>query len=1002
MRRDEPSYSPARDRQIIQSITEFAIIATDREGIVTDWNAGAEQILGWSAWEMVGRTAELFFTPEDRESGRAFKEMAIALETGRALDERWHLKRDGSPFWASGEMMPLLDEEDRHTGFVKVLRDRTEQTVAQRARRDDQEQLEAIFSQSPSFMALLRGPEHRFERVNPGYSKLVGGRDVVGRTVAEALPEAAAQGFVDLLDDVYRRGLAHHATDTPITLQAGPNAPAKHLYLDFVYQPIRDADGLVVGIFVEGVDVTERIFGARRLRETEDRYRALAENVDVGMCVVEMKFDETGKSIDYRIVDGNPAYERHTGLYGSVGKWVTEVAPGLEPHWFDTYGHVALSGEPARFELGATGLGNRMFEVEAHRVGVPDRHHVAILFTDVTDRRRVAADLADSERKWRSLFERLQEGFILGKVVRDAEGRVTDWRYEEVNQAWGDLVGISPKSAAGRTIREVFPGIEDEWVNEFAVVVDSGETIRFTRQVGSLGRWYDGVCQPIGDDRFTVLFLEVTDRVRAEARREAMADLSQALSAMTAPDEMSAAAARIIGQALGVGRVGYGTVGTDGEAFTVPNDWTAEGYPTLAGTYRMDDYGGYAEDLRQGRTVVIPDIRLDPRTASDTAPLESVSVRRLINLPIVENGRTVAVLYVNDDEPGEWLPEEVAFVADAAGRTRTAIQRRRAEEELRENEAFMRSVLASSSDCIKVLDLDANIVFMSEGGQRVMDVSDFNAIAGCPWPDFWQGEGNVAAKEAIASALAGKPAAFQGYADTMKGTRRYWDVQVSPICGVDGRPERILSVSRDISELKASEEARAVLNQELSHRMKNLLAMVQAITAQTMRQARSLEEANEAVFTRISALARTQDILTRSNFEEADIGEVVNAAIGPHQTKDHRIEADGPRLGLTAQQALGLSLAIHELATNAAKYGALSNETGRVAMSWGLVDGAFEFRWIETGGPAVTPPTRRGFGSKLIERIVASYFDGAGHIDFDPAGIRFTLTGAPARPACLA
>ncbi|WP_026358898.1 sensor histidine kinase [Aureimonas ureilytica] len=321
---------------------------------------------------------------------------------------------------------------------------------------------------------------------------------------------------------------------------------------------------------------------------------------------------------------------------------------------------------------------------------------------------------------------------------------------------------------------------------------------------------------------------------------------------------------------------------------------------------------------------------------------------------------------------------------------------------LSDSEQFLRSVLASSNDCIKVLDLDAKLVFMSEGGQRVMEVSDFNAINGCPWPDFWQGEGNAAARQAIASAQAGKPAVFQGYADTMKGTRRYWDVQVSPIFGADGKPERILSVSRDISALKASEEARAVLNQELAHRMKNLLSMVQAITAQTLRQARTIEEANEAVFTRISALARAQDILTRSNFEDADVREVVGAAMAPHQTEDHRIEANGPRLGLTAQQALGLSLAIHELATNAAKYGALSNETGRVAMSWAEVDGAFVFRWIETGGPPVIAPERRGFGSKLIERIVAAYFDGEGRIDFDPAGIRFTLTGAPARPDRIA
>lgn len=312
---------------------------------------------------------------------------------------------------------------------------------------------------------------------------------------------------------------------------------------------------------------------------------------------------------------------------------------------------------------------------------------------------------------------------------------------------------------------------------------------------------------------------------------------------------------------------------------------------------------------------------------------------------------------------------------------------------LSEREQFMHSVLASSSDCIKVLDLDANLTFMSEGGQRVMEVSDFNDIAGCPWPDFWQGPGNLAAREAIAKAQAGCPAVFQGYAETMKGNRRYWDVQVSPIMGPDGRPERILSVSRDISALKASEEARAVLVHEMAHRMKNTLAMVQAVVTQTLRQATSMDAGRLAVSQRLTALGRAQDILTRTEFAEASVEDVVCAAIAPHRIADDRITWDGPRFGLTGQQALGLSLAIHELGTNAAKYGALSNESGRVTMSWKLADGAFDFCWIETGGPLVTPPDSRGFGSKLIERIVASYFDGEGHIDFDPAGIRFTLTG---------
>lgn len=195
-----------------------------------------------------------------------------------------------------------------------------------------------------------------------------------------------------------------------------------------------------------------------------------------------------------------------------------------------------------------------------------------------------------------------------------------------------------------------------------------------------------------------------------------------------------------------------------------------------------------------------------------------------------------------------------------------------------------------------------------------------------------------------------------------------------------------------LSRLDAEEQQRT-LNQELAHRMKNSLAMVQAIATQTMRQARTMEEGREVMSQRLAALGRAQDILTGADFENSDLRAVVGAAIAPHQGPQIAIDDDGAPIRLTSQQALGLSLAIHELATNAAKYGALSQDEGTVTMSWAQRGGVFQFEWIETGGPPVTKPERKGFGSRLIERIVASYFEGEGHIDFQPAGIRFTLTG---------
>ena len=132
---------------------------------------------------------------------------------------------------------------------------------------------------------------------------------------------------------------------------------------------------------------------------------------------------------------------------------------------------------------------------------------------------------------------------------------------------------------------------------------------------------------------------------------------------------------------------------------------------------------------------------------------------------------------------------------------------------------FLQSVLASSGDCIKVLDLDGRLVFMSEGGQRVMEVSDFNAIRGCPWPDFWQDRGNIEARAAMDAAKAGGTGRFQGAANTMAGTPRYWDVQVTPILGADGRPERLLSVSRDISAARRAEGALRELNETLERQV---------------------------------------------------------------------------------------------------------------------------------------------------------------------------------------
>lgn len=313
---------------------------------------------------------------------------------------------------------------------------------------------------------------------------------------------------------------------------------------------------------------------------------------------------------------------------------------------------------------------------------------------------------------------------------------------------------------------------------------------------------------------------------------------------------------------------------------------------------------------------------------------------------------------------------------------------------LQSSEQFLRSVISASPDCIKVLDLDGRIGFMSEGGRLIMEMPQDQVIDGQFWPDFWQEPGKTDALASLEKARQGASARFQGYAETMAGNRRYWDVRVTPMLNAQDQPNRILAVSRDITYLKRIEEEREQVMNEVSHRLKNAFGMVQSLINQTLRQAGSLQDGRDILSGRVRALANAQDILTRSLASEMRIDEVVEAALLPHRAGEGRFVITGPVAVINGRQSLGLSLALHELATNATKYGALSEPAGTVSIGWNIQpDGTFSFHWQESDGPPVAPPARSGFGSILIEKIVATYFDGSATLDFPTSGVAFRLTG---------
>ena len=279
---DQDGSTRRRQRAILDSASDFAIIATDSDGRVTDWSVGAERIMGWSAAEMFGQTAERFFTPEDRACGRLKEEMRSALSDGRASDERWHLRKDGSRFWASGEMMPLRDDAGAHLGYVKILRDRTnahrdrEALKATEARlRESEDHLRHTVELNPQ-VTWTANPEGNIDSYSRRWLELTG----------QAPGEPDGAGWINALhpDDVEPTlsvFSACLASGEPVDVDYRIRVAAKGEYrwMRARAYPRRDERGQIVRWYGVVEDDHDRKTAEIALRESEEQFRVFAQAV---------------------------------------------------------------------------------------------------------------------------------------------------------------------------------------------------------------------------------------------------------------------------------------------------------------------------------------------------------------------------------------------------------------------------------------------------------------------------------------------------------------------------------------------------------------------------------------------------------------------------------------------------------------------------------------------------------------------------------------------------
>ncbi|RYE81689.1 MAG: response regulator [Oxalobacteraceae bacterium] len=557
--------------------------------------------------------------------------------------------------------------------------------------------LQQLFEQSPSFMAMLVGPEHRIALANTGYLKLVGHRAVLGRTVREALPEAIGQGYLDILDRAFATGEAYAATGA-LFVEENENGQATDHWVDFVYQPVREADGQVTGIFVHGFDVTER----RKLEE----------------------------------------------------------------------------------------------------------------------------------------------------------------------------------------------------------------------------------------------------------RRDNLAHLRDLLSVPRNPSETGYAAAALLGKALKASRVGYGTIDDEADTLHVEKDWTADGVDSLAGVTHLRHDGSSIDDLKLGKVISIDDVRLDPRTSSASRALEGKHVRSFVNYPVLENGRLVAVLFVNCAEARRWTTAELDLIDEVGSRTRTAMGRATAEAFLRDSEEQLRMATEAADIGLWDLDMVSGKLFWPPRMKAMFGIS---ADVPVSMTDFYQGlhaDDRESTTAAFAAAVDPQLRALYDveYRTVAKDDNviRWVAAKGRGVFDEQGRCLRVIGTAIDISARKASEAALKRSEEQLresakrkdqfiatlAHELRNPLAPLTNVI-QLLNPGPEQVKLRDIMRRQVGHLVRLVDDLLEISRISGGVLELRLAPVDMEQVISHAVEASTPLirerghtldLHLTSKptwvmaDAIRLAQILTNLLNNAARY----------------------------------------------------------------------------------
>jgi PAS domain S-box-containing protein len=389
--------------------------------------------------------------------------------------QRYDIKNEDGSFseryWRASNT-PMFSNTGEVVYILHAVEEITDQIKAEK--RESQikgvEKVFGLFMDAPMVVGLVMGDDYVLEMANKAAFELWGkGSEIISKPILQGLPELQGQGIIELFDQVRNSGEPFYANEVPVT--SFVDGKEQNHFFNLTYQPYYTDEGAkATGVFTISYDVTEQVLARKAAQVSEAKYRTLFESMDQGFCVVEMIFDEHGKPIDYRFLETNPVFEHQTGLQNAVGKTARELVPSLEQHWLDLYSEVALSGQPKRFIEGSEAM-ERWFDVFAFRIDDLEAHKLALLFTDITERRKTEDAIRRSEANLLNV--------ILQAPVAMAILKQPQFIVEIANDRMYELWGRAKEDLMGKSIFEGLPEVRNQGYEELLKgVYETGK--RFT------------------------------------------------------------------------------------------------------------------------------------------------------------------------------------------------------------------------------------------------------------------------------------------------------------------------------------------------------------------------------------------------------------------------------------------------------------------------------------------------------------------------------------------